>query len=117
MGSNNYLNVRLSNAVDTSTGGTVLQVKDRKHDVHTIYSNRGVRTTVSSTRYDTAGRGINSIIFITDGALTSLTCTDMQLSTNISSGTTLTAGSIIYVNNASKVKCSSHGAQLIYFNS
>ena len=112
----NYVDVRLSGSVDTSTGGFVLNTKDRKRDVHIIYSQHTTRTTVSSTRHDTYGYGVNSILFITDGALTSVTATNMALSTNLSSGTTFAAGTTLYLNDASKVKLTSHGSQLIFLN-
>ena len=83
-----------------------------------IYSDAGERTTVSSTRSDSNSAGVNHITFITDGALTSVTCTEGYIvnSTDISSATTYTAGSVIYLRDASKVKLTSHGAMMVHLN-
>jgi len=94
-------------------------LKKFTRNVHSVFSDQGARTTVSSTRHDTAGRGINSIYFMTSGALTSLTDTKnwIALSTLIDSGTTMQHNTLFVVTDCSKVKCSSHGAQVIYLNS
>ena len=117
---------------DTSTGGEVFKVKNPALDTQTkdwqnrnagnvnmVYSDHGERTTVSSTRNDTGGRGLSHILFMSDGALSSLTDTGSFIvnSTDISSGTTISGGTVFYIPESKKVKCSSHGAQMIYLNS
>lgn len=94
-------------------------IKRYTGNTNMVFSNNGVRTTISSTINDTEQRGINSIHFVTAGALTTVVCTEgyIKLSTAIDSSSTFTAGSILYVKDASKVVCSSHGAQMIYLNS
>ena len=93
-------------------------IKRYTGNTNMVFSNNTVRTTISSTRNDTEQRGINSIHFITDGALTTVACTEgyIKLSTEIDSSSTFTAGSVIYVKDASKVVCTSHGAQMVYLN-
>ena len=109
---------------DTSTGGELFKVKNPTinkiaGNVHMVYSDHGERTTVSSTRNDTGGRGLSHILFMSDGALSSLTDTGSYIanSTDISSGTTVSGGTVFHIPNSKKVKCSSHGAQMIYLNS
>jgi len=83
-----------------------------------IYSNDGAKTTVSDTRSDTEGKGINHITFITDGALSSVISTYGVFigADAIDSSSTYTAGSVLYLNKARKVKCSTHGSMTIHLN-
>ena len=93
-------------------------LKKQTCHVRMVFSDNAVRTSISTTRYDTAGSGIYSVHFLTDGALTSVNCTEdfFELDSAIDSGTTFTAGSILIVRDAKKVKCTSHGVQMVYLN-
>lgn len=84
--------------------------------VKAIYSARGERDTISSTRHDTASKKISAIYMLTSGCISSLTCPNIVNSSDISSGTTIGAGVKIFVKDATKIKTSSHGAQMIYLN-
>lgn len=85
-------------------------------NVKAIYSDDGEKDTVDTGKSDTESVGISSIHFITDGALKDLVCANLVNTSDVDSNTTYTAGSIIYVKDASKVVTSTHGTQIIYLN-